>query len=77
MTVRQINAWLCFDEQKKQLQIDVPAILHTLGYPDTEVTRSQVTEIVLEIVRNEFPDIAHDLNTAEFGTKRVYNPTQK
>ena len=75
--IRRLTEYLFFDESKRQLQLDVPKMLHAMNLPDTPVTREQATETAMQVFRELYPDVTQDVNTMEYGTKRVYNPTRK
>lgn len=77
MSVRRINEYLFWNEEKRELQCDIPRLLHKLNLPDTPETREQATEVAQQVFREMYPDVTQDIHTMDFGTKRVYNPTKK
>ena len=76
MSSKRINEFMFWHEGKKELQIDVPALLAKMGFPDTPETRQQATDECCRVFRELYPDVTQDVNTADYGTKRVYNPTR-
>jgi len=77
MGIRRINEYMFFDEEKQELQLDVPSLLAKMGFPDTPETRQQATDECCRVFREYYPDVTQDVHTLDYGTKRVYNPTTK
>jgi hypothetical protein len=75
--VKHLPDYLVWNGETRQLQIDIPKLLRHHNLPDTEENRDMVTQVAAEVARREFPECSIDVNTAAYGTKRVFNPTKK
>lgn len=77
MTTRRFNEYLLWNEEKREVQLDIPQLLRKLNLPDTPETREQATKVAMKVFKEMYPDVTQDVHTMDYGTKRVYNPTRK
>ena len=73
--MKRITEYMVLNDQNS-LEVDVPKLLRKMGYPDTPETRQQVMDVCVEVFRELRPELPIDINTLDYGTKSVYNPTR-
>ena len=68
--------WLWITEEK-DLGVDVPRMLESMGYEDTRENRDLAAQYLKEIFAELYPDIPHYETSIARGLQTVHKPTRQ